>query len=195
MALVDVELSEPYSVFTYRYFINNWRHLCFLVRRDAQAPERGPDEGFQAFVDERCVGAVVCKLDAHRGTRRGYLAMLVVEKEYRKLRIGAPLEAAQATPASPLGVQARSWSVARWSLWRATALRRCALALCCPAVRRSRLAQVVLEAETTNLGALRLYSRAGFLRDKRLGKYYLSGADAYRLKLLLPQASDDGDES
>ena len=33
MALVDVELSEPYSVFTYRYFINNWRHLCFLVRR------------------------------------------------------------------------------------------------------------------------------------------------------------------
>ncbi len=97
MALVGVELSEPYSVFTYRYFINNWRHLCFLVRRDAQAPERGPDEGFQAFVDERCVGAVVCKLDAHRGTRRGYLAMLVVEKEYRKLRIGAPLgEAAQA---------------------------------------------------------------------------------------------------
>jgi hypothetical protein len=33
MALVDVELSEPYSVFTYRYFINNWQRLCFLVRR------------------------------------------------------------------------------------------------------------------------------------------------------------------
>ena len=49
----------------------------------------------------------------------------------------------------------------------------------------------MLEAETTNQGALRLYSRAGFLRDKRLGKYYLSGADAYRLKLLLPTATDD----
>ena len=49
----------------------------------------------------------------------------------------------------------------------------------------------MLEAETTNQGALRLYSRAGFVRDKRLGKYYLSGADAYRLKLLLPQATED----
>jgi hypothetical protein len=32
MALIDAELSEPYSIFTYRYFINNWRRLCFLVR-------------------------------------------------------------------------------------------------------------------------------------------------------------------
>ena len=54
----------------------------------------------------------------------------------------------------------------------------------------SAAAQVVLEAETTNQGALRLYARAGFVRDKRLGKYYLSGADAYRLKLLLPSEGD-----
>ena len=32
MALIDSELSEPYSIFTYRYFINNWRNLCFLAR-------------------------------------------------------------------------------------------------------------------------------------------------------------------
>lgn len=32
MALIDAELSEPYSIFTYRYFINNWPRLCFLVR-------------------------------------------------------------------------------------------------------------------------------------------------------------------
>ena len=64
-----------------------------------------------------------------------------------------------------------------------------------PVADEQRLArQVVLEAETTNQGALRLYSRAGFLRDKRLCKYYLSGADAYRLKLLLPTA-DAGEES
>lgn len=30
--LIDTELSEPYSIFTYRYFINNWRTLCWLVR-------------------------------------------------------------------------------------------------------------------------------------------------------------------
>lgn len=56
--------------------------------------------------------------------------------------------------------------------------------------------EVVLEAEATNAGALRLYQGLGFVRDKRLARYYLSGADAYRLKLLLPardQAAREGD--
>lgn len=30
--LIDSELSEPYSIFTYRYFINTWKSLCWLVR-------------------------------------------------------------------------------------------------------------------------------------------------------------------
>ena len=45
--------------------------------------------------------------------------------------------------------------------------------------------EVVLEAEAANAGALRLYAGLGFVRDKRLARYYLSGADAFRLKLLL----------
>ena len=59
-SLVDLELSEPYSVFTYRYFIHKWPHLCFL-----------------AFSGERCIGAVVCKLDSHYGTQRGYVASML----------------------------------------------------------------------------------------------------------------------
>jgi peptide alpha-N-acetyltransferase len=31
MNLVDEELSEPYSIFTYRYFVYLWPHLSFLV--------------------------------------------------------------------------------------------------------------------------------------------------------------------
>ena len=31
MALIDQELSEPYSIFTYRYFITLWPDLCFMV--------------------------------------------------------------------------------------------------------------------------------------------------------------------
>jgi N-alpha-acetyltransferase 30 len=31
MAIVDRDLSEPYNVFTYRYFLNNWPGLCFIV--------------------------------------------------------------------------------------------------------------------------------------------------------------------
>ena len=32
MNIVDNELSEPYSIFTYRYLINQWPQFCFLVR-------------------------------------------------------------------------------------------------------------------------------------------------------------------
>lgn len=32
MRLIQKDLSEPYSIYTYRYFIHNWPHLCFLVR-------------------------------------------------------------------------------------------------------------------------------------------------------------------
>lgn len=37
------------------------------------------------------VGAIVCKLDMHRNVRRGYIAMLAVRREYRKLKIGTTL--------------------------------------------------------------------------------------------------------
>lgn len=46
--------------------------------------------------------------------------------------------------------------------------------------------KVTLEAEVTNKGALALYGRLGFVRAKRLFRYYLNGVDAFRLKLLFP---------
>jgi len=45
--------------------------------------------------------------------------------------------------------------------------------------------QIVLETEVTNKGALSLYERLDFSRDKRLQAYYMNGGDAYRLKLWL----------
>lgn len=33
MRLIQKDLSEPYSIYTYRYFIHNWPKLCFLVRK------------------------------------------------------------------------------------------------------------------------------------------------------------------
>lgn len=75
MRLIQKDLSEPYSVYTYRYFIHNWPKLCFL-----------------AMHESKCVGAIVCKLDMHRQTiKRGYIAMLAVDKDYRKLKIGTTL--------------------------------------------------------------------------------------------------------
>jgi len=43
----------------------------------------------QAMDGDRCIGAIVCKLDRHKGCmRRGYIAMLAVDHEYRKQGIG-----------------------------------------------------------------------------------------------------------
>ncbi|PWZ29136.1 N-alpha-acetyltransferase MAK3 [Zea mays] len=76
MSLVDEELSEPYSIFTYRYFVYLWPQLTFLA--------------FDAR-DGKCVGTVVCKMGEHRGAFRGYIAMLVVLKPYRGRGIGDAL--------------------------------------------------------------------------------------------------------
>merc|ERR1711926_59084 len=76
MRLIQRDLSEPYSIYTYRYFIHNWPNLCFLAMA-------GEDE---------CVGAIVCKLDLHKKvSRRGYIAMLAVDSNYRKQKIGSTL--------------------------------------------------------------------------------------------------------
>ncbi|EEF49334.1 N-alpha-acetyltransferase MAK3 [Ricinus communis] len=75
MSLVDQELSEPYSIFTYRYFVYLWPQLSFL-----------------AFHKRKCVGTVVCKMGEHRNTTfRGYIAMLVVIKPYRGRGIATEL--------------------------------------------------------------------------------------------------------
>lgn len=134
MALITKDLSEPYSIYTYRYFIHNWPNLCFL-----------------AMDGDKCVGAIVCKLDMHKNmVRRGYIAMLAVEKEYRRQKIG-----------SNLVVRAIK------------------------AMIEDSCDEVVLETEVTNTAALRLYENLGFVRDKRLFRYYLNGVDALRLKLWL----------
>ena len=71
--LVDPELSEPYSIFTYRLFLTPWPQLCHFC-----------------YVDDKPVGVVVCKVDDHKsGRRRGYIGMIVVIKEYRKYGIGS----------------------------------------------------------------------------------------------------------
>eukprot|EP00931_Biecheleriopsis_adriatica_P067452 TRINITY_DN41593_c0_g1_i1.p1 TRINITY_DN41593_c0_g1~~TRINITY_DN41593_c0_g1_i1.p1 ORF type:complete len:215 (+),score=48.76 TRINITY_DN41593_c0_g1_i1:66-710(+) len=144
VTLIEKDLSEPYSVFTYRYFINNWPDLCFLTMQG-----------------DRCVGAIVCKLDVHRcrNTHRGYIAMLAVDKDLRGRRIGSKL-----------------------------------VQLCLDRMRELGADECVLETEVTNKGALGLYRSMGFVKEKRLHKYYLNGNDAFRLKFLfkLPDGFSQG---
>ena len=135
MRLIQKDLSEPYSIYTYRYFIHNWPNLCFLAMT----------------AGGECVGAIVCKLDLHKKvSRRGYIAMLAVDSSHRKKRIGSTL-----------------------------------VKKAIEAMVEDEADEVVLETEITNKPALKLYENLGFVRDKRLFRYYLNGVDASRLKLWL----------
>jgi peptide alpha-N-acetyltransferase len=74
-ALCDKELSEPYSVFTYRFFTNYWPKLTIVARHNGRA-----------------VGVVMCKVEPDERRREaGYIGMLVVDPRYRGKRIGSTL--------------------------------------------------------------------------------------------------------
>ena len=71
MKMIDSELSEPYSIFTYRYFLYSWPKLCIL-----------------GYKGNDLIGVIVCKADTHGKCLRGYIAMLAVKQELRRLGIG-----------------------------------------------------------------------------------------------------------
>lgn len=49
----------------------------------------------------------------------------------------------------------------------------------------------MLETEYDNFAALSLYESLGFIREKRLHRFYLNGKDAFRLVLVVPPPDDD----
>lgn len=51
--------------------------------------------------------------------------------------------------------------------------------------------EIVLETEETNTAAMKLYEGLGFIRSKKLHRYYLNGNSAYRLILLLKAVDPD----
>ncbi|EFA78751.1 hypothetical protein PPL_08212 [Heterostelium album PN500] len=136
--LIENELSEPYSIFTYRFFLNNWPHLCFLTH-DVTNPE-----------EKRLVGVIISKKSQHKLLERGYIGMVVVDRTYRRMGIGS-------------------------SLIKITIEKL--IELQCD--------EVVLETIITNFQAISLYENLGFIRLKRLYRYYTMGADAIRLLLPL----------
>ncbi|WWD19998.1 hypothetical protein CI109_104471 [Kwoniella shandongensis] len=150
MSLVEQELSEPYNggfelvenntdfaVYTFRYFIIDWPHLAFLVFPNPHTPTP--------------IATIVCKQDSHRGkTNRGYIAMLSVDRTWRRKGIASRLVQLAISEMAKRGAH-----------------------------------EVVLETEYDNAPSLSLYDRLGFLREKRLHRFYSNGKDAFRLILPL----------
>lgn len=42
-ALISKDLSEPYSIYVYRYFLCQWAHLCFMVCNLTHPPNSTAD--------------------------------------------------------------------------------------------------------------------------------------------------------
>ncbi|KAK5131568.1 hypothetical protein LTR08_000823 [Meristemomyces frigidus] len=133
--LISKDLSEPYSIYVYRYFLYQWGELCFMA------------------LDEQddLVGVIVCKLEPHRGgPMRGYIAMLATRAEFRGQGIATKLVRMAVTRMIEMDAD-----------------------------------EIILETETSNTPSLRIYENLGFLRTKRLHRYYLNGNPAFRLALYL----------
>lgn len=79
MTLMTEELSEPYPIFTYRYFLNGWPD-CSIIAYDKQ-------------LNNKFIGCIIGKCDkSKKGKLKGYIAMIAVDKTYRGKRIGRKLE-------------------------------------------------------------------------------------------------------
>ena len=139
-ALIAKDLSEPYSIYVYRYFLYQWPELCFFAVDDTTN-------------EHDLVAVVICKLEKHRGgPLRGYIAMLATKEQHR----GKGLAKTLVSKAIDLMIEKNADEIA-------------------------------LETEETNTAAMKLYERLGFLRSKRLHRYYLNGNSAYRLVLYLKE--------
>ncbi|OBA22937.1 acyl-CoA N-acyltransferase [Metschnikowia bicuspidata var. bicuspidata NRRL YB-4993] len=133
--LIDVHLSEPYSLYVYWYFFHEWPQYCFLVSTVGSLD---------------IVGVVISKVEPHRAVRvRGYIGMLVIDPAFRGQGLAKKL------------VQLSIRKMVEWD----------------------HVDEIMLETEVDNLAALHLYELFGFLRTKRMHRYYLNGSDAFRLIL------------
>ncbi|EMF12466.1 acyl-CoA N-acyltransferase [Sphaerulina musiva SO2202] len=133
--LISKDLSEPYSIYVYRYFLYQWGKLCFMAINSK----------------DELVGVIVCKLEPHRGgPMRGYIAMLATREDQRGKGIASKL-----------------------------------VRMACDEMIAEDADEIALETEDDNIPSLRIYEKLGFIRSKRLHRYYLNGNTAYRLLLYL----------
>lgn len=138
--LISEHLSEPYSIYVYWYFLNNWPQYCYITKN----------------LSNQIVGVIISKISSHRDVRsRGYIGMLVINPIYRKRGIAKTLV--------KLTIDHM--------------------------INDNEVDEICLETEVINIGALKLYESLGFIRVKRLHKYYLNTHDAFRLILPVSEKS------
>jgi peptide alpha-N-acetyltransferase len=159
--LISKDLSEPYSIYVYRYFLYQWGDLCYMVLFPSPSSSLTSSNSMLIRMiqahdsSQTLIGVVVSKLEPHRsGTFRGYIAMLAVQESHRGQGIATKL-----------------------------------VCMAIDAMKARDADEIVLETEVSNTASLKLYERLGFLRSKRLHRYYLNGNTAFRLVLYLKEGT------
>ncbi|KAI5949858.1 naa30 [Candida jiufengensis] len=155
--LISSHLSEPYSIYVYWYFLNNWPEYCFTIKEDLESNNSGKDDinDNAKITHQKIIGVIISKLEPHRQVRnRGYIGMLVIDPKYRKKGLAKNL-----------------------------------VKITINKMIDEKVDEIMLETEVLNAGALKLYESFGFLRTKRLYRYYLNTHDAFRLVLPLSDKS------
>ena len=73
--LINENLSEPYSVYVYIYFLKNFPELCYYIEDCSESKE--------------IIACIIGKYDEHKSTKmRGYIGMLVVKESKRGESMG-----------------------------------------------------------------------------------------------------------
>lgn len=77
MELITDQLSEPYPIYTYRYFLNEWPDCAIIC--------------YNKKDNNKFIGCIVGNCEKKKIKLKGNIAMLAVDKGYRKQGIGKKL--------------------------------------------------------------------------------------------------------
>ncbi|KAE8203266.1 hypothetical protein A4X06_0g2232 [Tilletia controversa] len=202
IALIEKELSEPYLIYTYRYFLNEWPHLAWLAHsipkkpRPPPLPPRSTNESatlssqvdtltltsFPQDVQDDGRAESNVDIEEHRNALRRAPVGVIVNKLDRHLK----------------GDRLMRGYIAMLSIhpaWRSRGIARKLVQTAVDRMEKDGADEVVLETEVDNVGALALYEALGFMREKRLHRFYLNAKDSFRLVLPLVGDSVSDEET
>ncbi|VEU42684.1 unnamed protein product [Pseudo-nitzschia multistriata] len=180
--LVAVDLSEPYSIFTYRYFLNRYPDLCILA------------------VDKKSgevCGCVVGKIDVETNTSVAtgdHSNVVLDDAESSDLDTSDRKNSAQQledcedpTAGSAANYMVQTGYIGMLAVsksYRRKGIGKDLVRQVLKRMKARRCTSVTLETEVSNVTAQKLYQdHFGFIREELLVRYYLNCGDAYRLRL------------
>jgi peptide alpha-N-acetyltransferase len=201
--LVACDLSEPYSVFTYRYFLHRFPDLCILA--------------VDGISGEVC-GCVVGKIDVENFTNHNSNNLPPNENDHDKNNKNTHNttsmtdedrnsdRAAIIAKSDDDGATATSSTIEKYSAaeintsvqvqtgyigmlavrksYRRKGIGKDLVQQVLKRMKERGCTSVTLETETSNSNAQKLYqNHFGFIREELLVRYYLNCGDAYRLRL------------